>query len=93
MIRLAGQQVGAIGFGLMGLTWRPEPYPLDKCFEVLRAALQNGSMKTDIHFHFNNLADRSIVRQLLERRRVLRAERKQQLSALGKVLREAPGRC
>lgn len=46
--RLAGQEVGPIGFGMMGLTWRPTPFPREQSFEVMRAALQNGSTQAEI---------------------------------------------
>lgn len=44
MIQLAGKDVGPIGFGLMGLTWRATPPSQEQAFEAMRAALQNGSM-------------------------------------------------
>ncbi|TVY83555.1 Pyridoxal reductase [Lachnellula suecica] len=42
MPQLMGKEVGAIGFGLMGLTWRATPCPQEQAFEVMRAALKNG---------------------------------------------------
>ncbi|KAK7426399.1 hypothetical protein QQZ08_007154 [Neonectria magnoliae] len=42
MTQILGKQVGAIGFGLMGLTWRPVPPPLDQALEAMRTALENG---------------------------------------------------
>ncbi|KAL4938645.1 hypothetical protein BDV06DRAFT_225793 [Aspergillus oleicola] len=42
MVQIGGQEVGPIGFGLMGLTWRANPPPQEQAFETLRAALQNG---------------------------------------------------
>ncbi|KAI0430550.1 voltage-gated shaker-like K+ channel, subunit [Xylaria sp. FL1042] len=38
-----GKEVGPIGFGLMGLTWRTSPCPQEQAFETMRAALANGS--------------------------------------------------
>ncbi|KAI1291348.1 voltage-gated shaker-like K+ channel, subunit [Xylaria venustula] len=38
-----GREVGPIGFGLMGFTWRSEPCPQEQAFETMRAALANGS--------------------------------------------------
>jgi len=42
MPELNGQQVGPIGYGLMGLTWRPKPCPEEQAFGAMRAALRNG---------------------------------------------------
>ncbi|KAG6989782.1 pyridoxal reductase [Physcia stellaris] len=42
MPQLAGKEVGPIGFGLMGLTWRNTPCPQEQAFEAMRAALKNG---------------------------------------------------
>ncbi|KPM41596.1 hypothetical protein AK830_g4969 [Neonectria ditissima] len=42
MAQVLGKQVGAVGFGLMGLTWRPVPPPLDQALEAMRAAVKNG---------------------------------------------------
>ncbi|KAH9907299.1 Aldo/keto reductase [Xylariomycetidae sp. FL2044] len=42
MPELAGKEVGPIGFGLMGLTWKPTPCPQEQAFEAMRAALKNG---------------------------------------------------
>ncbi|KAL4930414.1 aldo/keto reductase family protein [Aspergillus undulatus] len=42
MVQLSGKEVGPIGFGLMGFTWRANPCPQDQAFETLRAALKNG---------------------------------------------------
>ncbi|KAI1276925.1 voltage-gated shaker-like K+ channel, subunit [Xylaria sp. FL0933] len=38
-----GKEVGPVGFGLMGLTWRAAPCPQEQAFEAMRAALANGS--------------------------------------------------
>ncbi|XXH01655.1 hypothetical protein Hte_008015 [Hypoxylon texense] len=43
MPKLLGKDVGPIGFGLMGLTWRAKPCPQEQAFEAMRAALRNGS--------------------------------------------------
>ncbi|KAL8831109.1 MAG: hypothetical protein Q9191_001058 [Dirinaria sp. TL-2023a] len=40
---LVGKEVGPIGFGLMGLTWRANPPPEEQAFEAMRAAIKNGS--------------------------------------------------
>ncbi|KFY84543.1 hypothetical protein V500_09228 [Pseudogymnoascus sp. VKM F-4518 (FW-2643)] len=42
-VTIAGKQIGAIGFGLMGLTWRASPTPYDEANEVLKAALDGGA--------------------------------------------------
>ncbi|KAK1597880.1 aldo/keto reductase [Colletotrichum navitas] len=42
MPHLNGQEVGQIGYGLMGLTWRPQPCSEEQAFEAMRAALKNG---------------------------------------------------
>lgn len=43
MARLVGKQVGPIGYGLMGLTWRANPCPQEQAFEAMRAALKSGA--------------------------------------------------
>ncbi|KAF7548454.1 hypothetical protein G7046_g8668 [Stylonectria norvegica] len=43
MPQVLGKQVGALGYGLMGFTWRPNPAPLDQALEAMRTALKNGS--------------------------------------------------
>ncbi|KAI1771468.1 voltage-gated shaker-like K+ channel, subunit [Hypoxylon cercidicola] len=43
MPQLLGKDVGPIGFGLMGLTWRAKPCPQEQAFETMRTALKNGS--------------------------------------------------
>jgi len=40
---LVNQEVGPIGFGLMGLTWRDNPCSQEQAFEVMRTALRNGN--------------------------------------------------
>ncbi|KAH8698585.1 NADP-dependent oxidoreductase domain-containing protein [Talaromyces proteolyticus] len=42
MPEVLGKQVGPIGFGLMGLTWRDTPCPQEQAFETMRTALKNG---------------------------------------------------
>lgn len=42
MPQINGQEVGPIGYGLMGLTWRANPCPQEQAFEAMRAALKNG---------------------------------------------------
>ncbi|KAK3394502.1 NADP-dependent oxidoreductase domain-containing protein [Podospora didyma] len=43
MPQINGQEVGPTGYGLMGLTWRATPPPLEQAFEAMRAALKNGN--------------------------------------------------
>ncbi|KAI1377151.1 putative aldo/keto reductase [Hypoxylon crocopeplum] len=43
MPQLESKEVGPIGFGLMGLTWRDTPCPQEQAFEAMRTALKNGS--------------------------------------------------
>ena len=43
MPQLVTKEVGPIGFGLMGLTWRASPPSQEQAFEAMRAALKNGS--------------------------------------------------
>ena len=45
MPQLLTKEVGPIGFGLMGMTWRASPPPQEQAFEAMRAALKNGSMR------------------------------------------------
>jgi len=40
---LAGSPVGSTGFGMMGLTWRPNPVSQDQAFAAMKAALDNGA--------------------------------------------------
>ncbi|KAF3759986.1 Aldo/keto reductase [Cryphonectria parasitica EP155] len=42
MSQIAGKEVGPIGFGLMGLTWRATPPSQEQAFEAMRAAIKNG---------------------------------------------------
>lgn len=43
MPELVGKQVGELGYGLMGLTWRQSPPPQDQAFEAMRTALSLGA--------------------------------------------------
>ncbi|KAL1861729.1 hypothetical protein Daus18300_008698 [Diaporthe australafricana] len=42
MPQINGQEVGPIGYGLMGLTWRANPCSEEQAFEAIKAALNNG---------------------------------------------------
>lgn len=42
-ITMAGRPIGHTGYGLMGLTWRPDPLPHDKSFPAMKTALAQGS--------------------------------------------------
>lgn len=42
MPQLASREVGKVGFGLMGLTWRAKPCSQEQAFETMRTALKNG---------------------------------------------------
>ncbi|KAL4864094.1 hypothetical protein BDV12DRAFT_176698 [Aspergillus spectabilis] len=42
MPQIGNDQVGPIGLGLMGFTWRPNPCPQEQAFETMRTALKNG---------------------------------------------------
>ncbi|KAI1444201.1 Aldo/keto reductase [Annulohypoxylon stygium] len=42
MPQIAGKEVGPIGLGLMGFTWRANPCPQEQAFEAMRTALKNG---------------------------------------------------
>ncbi|KAK3944211.1 NADP-dependent oxidoreductase domain-containing protein [Diplogelasinospora grovesii] len=43
MPQLLGKEIGPIGFGLMGLTWRTTPPSQEQAFAAMRAAIKNGS--------------------------------------------------
>ncbi|KAJ2904170.1 uncharacterized protein MKZ38_008791 [Zalerion maritima] len=43
MPQIQGKEVGPIGLGLMGLTWRHEVLSDDRCFSAMKASLANGS--------------------------------------------------
>ncbi|KAK2591776.1 hypothetical protein QQS21_010535 [Conoideocrella luteorostrata] len=42
MPQVLGNEVGSIGYGLMGFTWRPEPTPTGQAIEAMKAALESG---------------------------------------------------
>ncbi|KAI2466791.1 putative aldo/keto reductase [Annulohypoxylon bovei var. microspora] len=42
MPQISGKEVGPIGFGLMGFTWRANPCSQEQAFEAMRTALKNG---------------------------------------------------
>ncbi|KAM4068038.1 aldo/keto reductase family protein [Hirsutella rhossiliensis] len=42
MPQIIGKEVGPVGFGLMGFTWRPEPPPLEQALDALKAAVDSG---------------------------------------------------
>ncbi|KAI1208335.1 Aldo/keto reductase [Annulohypoxylon truncatum] len=42
MPQIAGKEVGPIGFGLMGFTWRANPCSQEQAFEAMRTALKRG---------------------------------------------------
>lgn len=42
-ITLINKPVGAIGYGMMGLTWRKEPPPQSQAFEAMSTALDRGA--------------------------------------------------
>ena len=42
MATINGKQVGPIGYGMMNLTWRPDPIPDTQAFATLKAALKAG---------------------------------------------------
>ncbi|KAF6810714.1 pyridoxal reductase [Colletotrichum sojae] len=44
MVQINGREVGQLGFGLMGLTWRVNPCPEEQAFEAMRAAIKNGNI-------------------------------------------------
>ncbi|TFB00085.1 Pyridoxal reductase [Trichoderma ghanense] len=42
MVQFLGKEISPIGFGLMGLTWRDDPPPLEQALAVMKAAVENG---------------------------------------------------
>src|SRR4051812_19941822 len=40
---LLSKPVGPIGFGLMGLTWRPNPQPAEESYKAMSTALAQGA--------------------------------------------------
>ena len=41
--KLVGKTIGKTGFGLMGLSWRPKPQPVEDSVKVMKAALEAGA--------------------------------------------------
>lgn len=44
MVQILGKEVGVTGYGLMGLTWRPNPCPEEQAFAAMKAALSSGAV-------------------------------------------------
>ncbi|KAL4780695.1 NADP-dependent oxidoreductase domain-containing protein [Aspergillus varians] len=42
-VTLANRDIGPVGFGLMGLTWRANPTPYDEAVKVMKQALELGA--------------------------------------------------
>ncbi|PON25034.1 hypothetical protein TGAM01_v206115 [Trichoderma gamsii] len=42
MVKFLDKEVGPIGFGLMGFTWRANPPPLEQALATMKAAVENG---------------------------------------------------
>ncbi|KAF7868639.1 hypothetical protein EAF04_005170 [Stromatinia cepivora] len=42
MVQLLGKDIGTIGYGMMGLSWRPEPQSLEESIKTLKSALEHG---------------------------------------------------
>ncbi|KAI9890190.1 MAG: Pyridoxine 4-dehydrogenase [Vezdaea aestivalis] len=42
MVTLAGKEVGPTGYGLMGLTWKANPVPVDDSVKAMKAAFEEG---------------------------------------------------
>ncbi|ETI22228.1 hypothetical protein G647_06301 [Cladophialophora carrionii CBS 160.54] len=42
-IKLVGKPIGPVGYGLMGLTWRPNPQPAEDSFKAMETALAQGA--------------------------------------------------
>ncbi|KAK0104703.1 Pyridoxine 4-dehydrogenase [Cadophora gregata] len=43
MPQIVGKEIGPIGFGLMGMTWRKQPQSEEQSFKALRASLEAGA--------------------------------------------------
>ncbi|KAF2276078.1 Aldo/keto reductase [Westerdykella ornata] len=43
MVQLLGKEVGKVGYGLMGLTWRANPPSKEQAFEAMKTALSLGA--------------------------------------------------
>ncbi|TVY39273.1 Pyridoxal reductase [Lachnellula occidentalis] len=44
MPQLMGKDVGSTGYGLMGLTWRANPQPIEESFKAMKAAIEVGNI-------------------------------------------------
>ncbi len=42
-VKLVGKPIGSIGYGLMGLTWRPKPQPAEDSYKAMETALAQNS--------------------------------------------------
>ncbi|KAJ8101915.1 NADP-dependent oxidoreductase domain-containing protein [Lipomyces tetrasporus] len=42
-LQILNKQIGAIGFGLMGFTWRPKQTPDDQAFATMKRAIEHGA--------------------------------------------------
>jgi len=40
---ILGRQTGALGYGMLGLTWRAEPKPFEQAIPVMKRALELGA--------------------------------------------------
>ncbi|KAI1369540.1 aldo/keto reductase [Xylaria arbuscula] len=65
MVQLMGKEVGATGYGLMGLTWRAQPCSQEQAFEAMREALKQGAVFWNGGEIYGTLEYNSLV--LLER--------------------------
>ncbi|KAF2432008.1 Aldo/keto reductase [Tothia fuscella] len=43
MTTLVNKKIGSTGFGLMGLTWRATPIPIEEAIKVMKSALEKGA--------------------------------------------------
>ncbi|KAF2093023.1 Aldo/keto reductase [Rhizodiscina lignyota] len=43
MVKVNDQEIGAVGYGLMGFTWRPDPTPFEVAFPAMRKSLELGA--------------------------------------------------
>jgi len=44
MPQLLGNDVGSTGYGLMGLTWRANPQPIEESFKAMKASIEVGNI-------------------------------------------------
>ena len=42
-VTLVSKPIGPIGYGLMGLTWRPEPQPAEESYKAMSTAFEHGA--------------------------------------------------